>query len=144
MSDPMSSDTRIHGSCACGEVTYSIAPPFLAFQYCHCSRCRKASGAAFAANLFVPTDQLRFESGEAKVRRFDLPTAKYWSHCFCDTCGSAVPWLSRTGRAYIVPAGGLDDDPGVRPTRNIYCGSRPPWYLDANELETFEESAKPG
>jgi hypothetical protein len=129
----------IVGSCVCGAVRYEVEPPFLAFQYCHCSRCRKASGGGHAANLFVPTAQLRWTSGEEQVRRFELPTAKYWSHCFCDTCGSAVPWLSRTGRAYIVPAGTLDVDPGVKPTRNIFWDSHPAWYVHASELEFFRE-----
>jgi hypothetical protein len=139
MSEPV-----FRGTCVCGGVRYAISPPFLAFQYCHCSRCRKASGAAHAANLFVPVDQLQWEAGEELVRRYELPEAKYWSHCFCDTCGSAVPWKSRTGRAYIVPAGTLDDDPGIRPTRNIYWASRAQWYLHASELEMFEEGPPKG
>ncbi len=129
----------VRGACVCGKVRYAVRPPFMAFQYCHCSRCRKASGSAHAANLFVATEQLSFESGEEHVRRFDLPEAKYWSHCFCDTCGSAVPWKSRTGKAFIIPAGTLDDDPGMRPTRNIYCAYDPEWYVPASELPKFDE-----
>jgi hypothetical protein len=128
-------EERIAGSCACGDVRYEVFGPFLAFQYCHCSRCRKASGSAHAANLFVPTAQFAWTAGEAQVRRFDLPTAKYWSHCFCDRCGSAVPWLTRTGRAVIVPAGTLDDDPTERPNRNIFADSRATWYVDPAGLE---------
>lgn len=125
----------IPGSCVCGAVTYAISGPYLAFQYCHCSRCRKASGAAYAANLFVPPGQFAWTAGADRVRRFDLPTAKYWSHCFCDVCGSAVPWITRTGRAVIVPAGTLDGDPGARPIRNIFADSRAAWYVEAGPLE---------
>ena len=135
------SDETLGGSCVCGRVRYTVPGPFMAFQYCHCQRCRKASGAAHAANLFVATEQLAFVEGDEHVRRFDLPEAKYWSHCFCDTCGSALPWLSRTGKAYIIPAGTLDGDPGVRPTRNIYCAFQASWYAPANELPRFDEAA---
>lgn len=131
--------SEIHGSCVCGEVRYHIRGPFLAFQYCHCSRCRKASGSAFAPNLFVRADQFGWDQGEARVRRYDKPDAKYWSHCFCDTCGSAVPWLSRTGKAYIVPAGTLDEDPGMAPLRNVHFASRAAWLPHSSELETCEE-----
>ncbi|MBW1878337.1 MAG: GFA family protein [Deltaproteobacteria bacterium] len=103
------------------------------------TRCRKATGSAYASNLFVAVDQLTWDAGEEHVRRYELPEARYWSHCFCDVCGSSVPWLSRTGKAYIVPAGTLDEDPGIRAGRNIYWGSRAPWYLHASELETFDE-----
>lgn len=132
------SDEACEGSCVCGAVAYIVEGPYLAFQYCHCTRCRKASGASHAANLLVKTAQLDWVRGEGTVQRYELPDAKYWSHCFCATCGSAVPWLSRTGKAYIVPAGGLDGDPGSRPTRNIYWESRADWYVHAHELDTFD------
>ena len=126
------------GSCVCGAVAFRIDGPFLRFQYCHCSRCRKKSGATAAANIFVPTGQLTWERGEGNVRRFELPDTKYWSTCFCSDCGSAMPWLSRTGKAYIVPAGALDGDPGIRPNYSIYYGSRAPWHVDPSELEKHE------
>ncbi len=131
---------RISGACVCGAVRYSVQGPFLAFQYCHCSRCRKATGSAHAANLFVSVDQLRWEAGEEHAKRFDLPEAKYWSRCFCDVCGSGVPWLTRTGKAFLVPAGTLDVDPGMKPTRNIFFGSRAPWFVHASELEIHDEA----
>lgn len=129
------------GSCVCGAVKYSITPPYLAFQYCHCSRCRKASGSAHAANLFVPAAQLRFSDGESLVRRFELPDARYWSHTFCERCGSALPWLTRTGKAYVVPAGTLDGDPGVRPERSIFHASRSPWFVEPGAIPAFDEAA---
>ena len=45
----MSSDT-ITGTCLCGQIKFEVTPPFAGFRYCHCSRCRKASGSAHAAN----------------------------------------------------------------------------------------------
>jgi len=44
--------------------------------------------------------------------------------------------------AWIVPSGALDDDPGERPARNVYFGSRPGWYVGAGELPVFEEEPK--
>lgn len=130
---------EIKGSCVCGAVEYSIQDEGFAFQYCFCSRCRKKSGSAFAANLFVKAEHLTYTAGEDNVARFELPTAKYWSTCFCKTCGSAMPWLSRTGKAWIVPAGGLHEAPTLRPQRGIYFGSRAAWYTHAEALELFEE-----
>lgn len=133
------SPSPIPGSCVCGAVHYAIRPPFLTMQYCHCSRCRKQSGTAHNSNLFVLADQLAFTAGEAHVRTFDLPTARYWRNAWCDLCGSRLPWLSKTGKVWLVGAGGLDADPGFRPERNIYFGSRAPWYVHPHELPTFEE-----
>jgi hypothetical protein len=129
------------GSCVCGEVRWRIRPPYRFFQYCHCSRCRKRSGSAHAANIALAHDQLEWIAGEASIQRFELPSAKSWSNAFCRTCGSGVPWLTRNGRFYIAPAGGLDDDPGARPTRNVHFASRTVWYVHAAELEAHEGEA---
>src|SRR5688572_31085247 len=63
------SSAAITGSCLCGSIKFDIKPPFEAFRYCHCSRCRKASGSAHAANCLVPESQFRWLAGESSVRR---------------------------------------------------------------------------
>lgn len=130
---------RFSGSCLCGEVSFEVEHPFLFFQYCHCSRCRKSSGAAHGANILVKRGQFQWVTGEESVRRYELPTAEYFCTGFCTNCGSAMPWLSRTGKYFLVPAGTLDEDPGVRPERNIYWSSRAPWSVDISGLPTFDE-----
>ena len=104
-------DDGIRGSCLCGSVAFEIRGPYRGFQYCHCSRCRKKTGATNVANIFVPVDQFEWIRGEDLTKRYDLPNAKYWSTAFCTECGSAVPWKSRTGKAMLVGAGSLYDDP---------------------------------
>lgn len=128
----------IRGSCVCGAVRFEVTAPFKAFQYCHCSRCRKKSGTAHVANVFVALDQFRWQQGEELVRRFELPDAKYWCSGFCTQCGSSMPWLSKTGKSWIVPAGAFDDDVPERPARNVYFASRASWYVHASELEAFD------
>lgn len=128
----------IPGSCVCGAVHFELTPPFRFFQYCHCSRCRKRSGSAHAANIAVLADQLRFTAGAEEVQTFELPSAKSWGNAFCRRCGSGLPRLTRNGRAWIVPAGGLDADPIERPQRNIHFVSRAGWYAPAADLPTFD------
>ena len=115
-----------------------VVGPFRAFQYCYCSRCRKRTGSAHAANLFVAPDQLRWERGEDQVERFELPEAKYWCASFCRRCGSAMPWLNKPGTVYVIGAGALDDDPEVRPVRAVYYASRAPWYREPSELDLHD------
>lgn len=129
------------GSCLCGEVSYEIEPPFLFFQYCHCTRCQKNSGSAHAANIFLKLDQFRWIRGEPLVARFELPEAQYYCTGFCSRCGSAMPWITRNGRYVLVPAGTLDDDPGCTPDRNIYWRYRAPWYVNVEGLTLFDEGA---
>lgn len=135
----MGENDDLRGSCLCGEVAYTVRPPFLFFQQCHCSRCRKSSGSAYRASLLAKVEQFAWSRGEEHVRRFELPGAKYFCTGFCGRCGSSLPWLSRDGSYVLVPAGTLDDDPGVRPDRNICWESRAPWYVHPHELPTFDE-----
>ncbi len=131
------------GSCVCGAVRWAVRPPYRFFQYCHCSRCRKRTGSAHAANLAVLDGQLDWLEGESKVTRYELPSAKSWCNSFCSLCGSAAPWKTRNGKAFIVPAGGLDDPPEGQPLRNVHFASRASWYAHAAELPFFDDDPKP-
>ncbi len=133
------SDKITSGSCLCRKVRYEISGNMGVFQYCHCSRCRKITGSAHAANLFVSPDKFKWLSGEELVARFDPENTKYFATCFCKNCGSSLPWLSKSGKVIVVPAGTLDEDPEIRPTQNIFCDSRPAWYVAAELLPEHEE-----
>lgn len=127
------------GSCLCGQVLYEIDLPFKIFQYCHCSRCRKFTGSAHSANLFVPPAQFRWISGEDRVGRFEHPDAKYFATCFCKNCGSSLPWAVQGGKNIVIPAGTLDDDPGIRPKQNVFWGSKACWFKETNELAKYDQ-----
>jgi hypothetical protein len=132
-------EERCPGSCLCGAVGYEIRPPYAFFQYCHCSRCRKFTGAAHAANILVAEDQFRWTRGEDHVRRYEVPDAKYYCTAFCEICGSSLPWRTRNEKFYLVSAGTLDGEPGAKVERNIYWESRAPWYRSVDDLPFFDE-----
>src|SRR4029077_16416654 len=91
----------------------------------HCERCRKAHGTAFSTGVFGPADGFRMLRGAERVTHYESPPGN--ERPFCGGCGSAVPsdrpWNGLVG----VPAGSLDDDPGVRPIAHIFVGSKAPW-----------------
>lgn len=132
-------DTRVAGSCLCGAVAYEIGGNLGIFQYCHCSRCRKFTGGAFAANLLVAPDDFRWVRGEADVSYYALPDARHFATAFCTHCGSSLPWHAQSGKAVVVPAGTLDEDPHIRPVQNIYCASRATWYTEPSSLPMHDE-----
>ena len=130
---------NVTGSCLCGSVKFEVKPPFADFRYCHCGRCRKASGSAHAANAFVPQGQFAWSAGEALIRRFDLPGAKRFAVWFCSQCGSRVPHKIPDRDVVLVPAGLLENDPGLRPKNSIFWGSKAPWYVEPQEMPKFAE-----
>ena len=126
--------SEVRGRCLCGQVSYAIKGHLGIFQYCHCSRCRKVTGSAFAANLLVAPADFQWLGGEEFVGRYELPEAKHFAASFCTHCGSSLPWLAKSGKAVVVPAGTLDDDPGIKPFQNIFWASRAVWYAEPDGL----------
>jgi hypothetical protein len=122
------------GSCLCGTVRYRITGPILSFQYCHCSRCRKFTGSAHAANLFTRPEDIEWLAGRDSLGSFVLDAEPGFLTAFCNRCGSSMPNMSSSGKFWVVPAGSLDDDPDSTPARNIFWGSRAPWFLDTGTL----------
>lgn len=124
------------GSCLCGAVRFRIEGAFERFFLCHCSRCRKGTGSAHAANLFSSTARLTWLSGAENVRTYRVPQARH-TKCFCSACGSALPCVSP--KMLVVPAGSLDTPVDIRPDANIFMASRANWDHDLAGAREFAE-----
>jgi hypothetical protein len=126
------------GSCLCAAVRYEIAGPLGEIHHCHCSRCRKAHGAAFSTFAQVATDAFRFVAGEDRLRRFrSSPPVE---RTFCGQCGSSLLFtFDGFPDAVWVAVGTLDDDPGTRPAAHIFVGSKADWFAITDELPQFAE-----
>lgn len=118
---------KARGSCLCGGVAYVVEGAPLRWWTCHCQRCRKTRSAACASNLFTAADGVRFLRGEDLAASYKIPEAKYFRQVFCRACGSPIPRIDHDRNFAIIPAGGLDDDPGARPQAHIFVGSKAPW-----------------
>ncbi|MEP7210377.1 MAG: GFA family protein [Alphaproteobacteria bacterium] len=114
------------GACLCGAVRFEISGAFDSFFLCHCSRCRKGSGSAHAANLFSATARITWLSGRDRIRTFRLVDTRH-ERSFCVECGSALPGLQFDGALLVVPAGSLDGPIDIRPNAHICFASRAGW-----------------
>jgi hypothetical protein len=117
----------VRGSCLCGGVAFELTEPATVARFCHCSRCRKARAAAFAANLLVPESGIRFTRGADLLASYKIPEALRFTQTFCRACGGKLPRVDPARKLAVVPMGALDDDPGVRPREHIFVGSKAPW-----------------
>ncbi len=131
--------SKCKGSCLCGAAEYEISGHINIFQHCHCSRCRKFTGSAFASNLFVRPVQFRWLKENESITRFEPIGTKYFATTFCNVCGSSLPWLSKNASVVIIPAGTLDDDLDIKPSQNIHCASAASWYRDTGGLPKYDE-----
>lgn len=116
----------VHGSCLCGGVRFEVELPFLRAGHCHCSRCRKHSGAFGGTQGRVPREQFRLVSGEELIRVFRPDGGM--SKAFCSECGSSLfggDWPE--GPEVSIRLGSLDGDPEIRPQWHQFVASKAPW-----------------
>ena len=87
----------------------------------------------------VARQHFRWIEGEDLLGRF--PSSERIFRVFCSRCGSALAaWPSNPAAESVwVMMGTLDDDPGVKPSRHIFIGSKAPWFEIADELPKHEE-----
>ncbi len=125
------------GSCLCGKITYELTTSGQFINNCHCSKCRKASGAAFGSFLHISKDYFTWLKGEEFVQVYESSPGIIRS--FCKTCGSCVPSILDNLNHVVVPAGTLDDDPQIQPIVNIFTGSKASWYSITDGLPGYKE-----
>jgi hypothetical protein len=116
----------LRGSCLCGGVRFEITAPFRRANLCHCSRCRKHSGAGASAQGRVPREGFALLSGEELLRVYRPPGGMV--KAFCSVCGASLfggTWPE--GPEVSVRLGVLDGDPGIAPQYHSHTDSRAPW-----------------
>jgi len=132
----------MNGSCLCGGVGFEIEGSGTPMELCHCSRCRKAYGSAFAATFYVKLSCFRWSRGKDLVVVYDAPIRTEppaYHHAFCRNCGSPLPIVRRKIGVAEIPAGLVDGDPGIRPLRHIFTRTKAPWFEITDELARHDE-----
>jgi len=126
------------GECLCGRVRYRVAGPFGDVRYCHCSRCRRATGTAFSANAKVEAGRFEVSAGRGDIREYEAPSGP---RAFCGGCGAPI-YARVTGEPdYVrVRLGGFDGPVDARITAHVFVGSKGPWYEIAGPLPRHAEA----
>jgi len=126
------------GRCYCGAVQYEVADAFKYAANCHCTNCRRATGAAFKPFAGIERERLRVTHGEDRLLRFGDDT----NHDVrCAACGSFLYSIVRDGAYVHVAMGSLADTPSIRPAHHIFVGSKAPWFPITDDLPQYDEHA---
>lgn len=133
----------IRGSCLCGGIRYQVERSgFGKVVSCHCSMCRKATGAAFRTRASVSAAAFQWLAGESLVSKYESSPGE--TRTFCRVCGATLPTFFRDHPDQIgLPLGTLDDDPGVRPAAHVFVDSKAPWFEIADDLPQYVEARPP-
>ena len=132
----------IRGSCLCRRVRFEIQGQLGPTSHCHCSMCRKATGAAFGTYAEVKIENLKIVSGAEVIMRYRSSPGV--ERTFCARCGSTLQFVSEKNSGKVeVALGTLDDDPGTKVPRHIFVASKAPWFDITDGLPQFPGSSKP-
>ncbi|QSX42365.1 GFA family protein [Shewanella cyperi] len=125
------------GSCLCGEVTLTLSGPIDAIIHCHCSKCRKNSGTAYATNGFIRTQDLLITTGLDAIGFFETSPGK--RRHFCKLCASPIYSSNALAPDKLrLRLGILDSDIVERPLSHNFVSSKANWDdLDA-ELPRYD------
>lgn len=131
------------GSCLCGAVRYEIRGDIGPGFYCHCTRCRKAGGSAFASNAVVALDDFVISAGKDALKTFVAETGLHRS--FCGNCGSPIISRREGVPQVRVRLGTLDTPLGQGPQAHIYVDSKADWWEIHGDLPRYSEAPpRPG
>lgn len=133
----MSEEPNLTGSCLCGAVHYSVCGPAEHTTVCHCSDCRRASGAPFVAWTFFRKGALSWTRGTPKVLVFANR-----ERSFCGDCGTplkfydpAIPeWFEMNTCTF-------DDAETHTPADECWTEDRIPWLISPKGIPAFERDA---
>src|SRR5215813_1650322 len=104
-------DATVTGSCLCSGVGFEIDGILTPIQYCHATRCRKASGSAFAAEAAARASNFRWTRGADLVSLFEAAPER----------AARIP-ARVLSHLWLTPPGGSRRN---RPRHDSRRGSRP-------------------
>jgi len=108
------------GGCRCGAVRFEAEVEPHHISYCHCTDCRRATGAPVSAFVGFPADGVRFTAGEPRPYE-NGPVRR----SFCATCGSPVAYDdARLANQIWFMLGAMDHPENYKPTLHAYVGEQ--------------------
>ena len=128
--EPPASDHWAHGSCLCGAVRFAARLPSKWVAHCHCTRCRRAHGAAFVTWAGFEAAAVNIEDTGQRLVWHDGIEGARRGHC--GVCGTpmffdAPRW---PGELHIARAL-FDDAPDREPQAHVSVENAVPWvHLD--------------
>jgi hypothetical protein len=126
------------GSCLCGAVRYEIAGDLGPIVYCHCSKCRKASGSAFNPVSPVARRDFHLRSGGDAIAKYESSPGVRLA--FCRHCGSSL-FSERDSMPDVLRLrlGTLDTAVGAKVSAHIFVGSKADWDEILDDAPQYAE-----
>ncbi|NQV84721.1 MAG: GFA family protein [Rhodospirillales bacterium] len=113
------------GGCLCGAVRYRVTMDPMAVSHCHCTFCRRASGAAFLTWMTIPSAGFAYTLGEPAIYGSSPGVERH----FCGDCGTSLLFRAEAHPEEVdVTAASLDNPAAVEPVDHVWAGGMLPWF----------------
>ena len=134
----MAEEKTYEGGCLCGAIRYRSTASPVRGVICHCSMCRKHSGAPILAFVHFPSESFSWLKEEPARYR----SSQFAERGFCPTCGSTVTMHEEilTDRAQIA-VGSLDEPERVRPYDHVWTKDQIVWFEVDDDLPRYPASS---
>ena len=117
-------NNKIEGGCFCGSIRYSFEHKDYPSANCHCSMCRRISGAAFVSWIAVPSLSFNYTQGGPKK----LVSSSHGARYFCQDCGTPlVCILEEDQKNTYVTICSLDNPQNFKPKDDLYAEDMLDW-----------------
>ncbi len=129
----------LYGGCLCGEIRYACSATLNKLVVCHCTDCRKASGAAAAYNARVPASAVTIVRGVTKSHVVTADSGDRLERFFCGDCGSQLFSQREALRDFLtLKVGSLDDPSHLQLGMHIWTSSAMPWVPLSEDVPQHE------
>ena len=121
----------LEGGCDCRSVRYRVLSAPLVVHCCHCRWCQRESGASFALNAMIESDQILALGIPPKAVETPTESGLGQSIARCPNCWVAV-WSHYAGAGPLlsfVRVGTLDNPDALPPDIHIFTASKQPWIV---------------
>lgn len=130
------SEQKIAGGCQCDAVRYVITGEPVMAAICHCSTCRRATGAPAVAWAMFEKDQVQYTGREPKKFAASIGAQRG----FCPDCGTPISFEAEYMPGLIdLTVGSFDNPEAVKPTLHYWHSEHVSWSEFADTLPRYPE-----
>lgn len=127
----------LKGGCFCGYIQYEAGGDPTQETNCHCSICRRTSGAPFVTWFTVPVADFHLTSGEPTRFR----SSEHAERAFCPRCGTPLTFQSSHYPDEIdVTTCSLQNPELLPPKDDTRTSAKLSWVRLADDLPSFPEA----
>ena len=130
-------ENQASGGCMCGAVRFQTSAAPMRNIHCHCTDCRRHTGAPMATLAVYEADQVTFSGSERAI----YASSPGVGRAFCRNCGTSISFetdLRGYGPVCALHISTFDAPDDMPPTHVSYYAERISWFDTVDNLPRYE------